>query len=95
MSAELDALKAEISHNGDVVLSAVALIHGLADAAHAAKDDPAAIAELTAKIKASADALGAAVAENTVAAPAPAPVVEPAPVVVEPVPAPAPDAPSA
>ncbi len=72
MTPALQALAEQVSANTAVVNSAVALIKGLADAMQASKDDPAAIAALTAEIHAASDALGSAVAANTPATPAPA-----------------------
>lgn len=77
MSAELDALTAEVARNTSVEASAAALIQGIADqlaAAIAAGADPAALTALTQQLSGSADALAAAVAANT---PAPAPVETP------------------
>jgi hypothetical protein len=79
MSAELDALTAEVARNTSVEASAAALIQGIADqlaAAIAAGADPAALTALTQQLSGSADALAAAVAANT-PAPAPAPVETP------------------
>ena len=69
MSLALDALKAQVKANTDVTNSAVALIKGLADQIIALKDDPAALEQLAADMKSSDDALSAAVAANTAAAP--------------------------
>ncbi len=71
MSAELDALTAQVKANTDVEASAVLAIKGLADkvaALAAAGGTPAQFTELAAELKASADALGAAVPVNTPAA---------------------------
>lgn len=85
MTAELDALKAEVTHVKDVELSAVTLIQGLAAQIAAAHDDPAALLDLTSQLHDSAEALAAAIVAGTPAAPAPvvvAPVVDPAAPVV-------------
>lgn len=74
MSAEFDALVAEVAEVKTVEQSAVVLIQGLADAiaAAVANDDRAALADLAAQLKTSTDALAASVTANTPAAP-PAP----------------------
>ena len=69
MSAELDALAAQVEQNTTVEESAVTLIQGLAAQIAAAANDPAAIAALSAKLQSSATALAAAIAANTPAAP--------------------------
>jgi hypothetical protein len=73
MSAEMDALKAQVTQNGSVIDGAVALINGIAariDAALAgAQVDRQALVDLSAELKAKDDALAAAVAANTPAAP--------------------------
>jgi hypothetical protein len=71
MSA-LDDLEKQVQANTDAEASAVALIKGLAEQVAQAASDPAKVTALAAKLKASADALGAAVFANTPAAPAPA-----------------------
>ena len=71
MSA-IDDLSAQVSANTTVVGSALTLIQGLAAQLAAAGTDPAKLAALQASLKASDDALAAAVAANTPAAP-PAP----------------------
>lgn len=77
MSA-LDDLTAQVAANTTAETSAVMLIQGLADQLKAAiaagpgANDPA-LVDLTTKLHASADALGAAIVANTPAAPAPAP----------------------
>lgn len=67
MSAEFDALTAEVSENSDVIESAVTLIQGLADQIRALADapSPAAIQALADKLDAQSNALAAAVAANT------------------------------
>ncbi len=71
MSAELDALTAQVKANTDVEASAILAINGLVDkvaALAAAGGTPLQFTELAAELKASADALGAAVPVNTAAA---------------------------
>ena len=68
MALTLDALTAQVTANGDVEQSAVLLIKGLADQIAAASGNQAAVDALAAKLKASADALGAAIVANTPAA---------------------------
>ncbi len=71
MSVELDALIAQVKANTDTEASAVIAIKGLIDkvaALAAAGGTPAQFTELAAELKASADALGAAVPVNTAAA---------------------------
>jgi hypothetical protein len=68
MSAQLDALTAQVAENTAVEASAVALIQGIAAQLAAAQDDPVAVAALVDQLNASADALAAAVAANTPAA---------------------------
>jgi len=65
----IDALAAEVEKNTQVDQSAIVLIQGLADQIAAVATDPAKVTELAAKLKASTDALAAAVAANTVAEP--------------------------
>ncbi len=65
MSADLDALSAQVQANTDVEQSAVLLIKGIADQLAAAKSDPAKVQALIDKLNASASALAAAVTENT------------------------------
>lgn len=71
MSVALDALAAQVKETTDAELAAITLIHGLADQLNAIKDDPVKIAALVAELKATEDALGAAVVENTPAEPPP------------------------
>jgi chromosome segregation ATPase len=73
MSAQLEALQAEVARNASVIDSAMLLIDALADQIEAAQDDPAALQELANSLRASSDKLAGAVAENTPAAPEPAP----------------------
>lgn len=80
MSAQLDALTAQVAHNTSVEASAVTLINGIAaeiQAAVAAAEagDTAALTNLTTSLNTSATALAAAVTANT---PAPAPAPTPA-----------------
>jgi len=72
MSAELDALTAQVHANSSVVDSAVALIGGLADQIRALADDPVALRALADELQQKDAALAAAVAANT-PAPPPAP----------------------
>jgi hypothetical protein len=67
----LDDLKAQVEANRTISQSAVTLINGIADRITAAGGDPVKLAELTASLKADDDALAAAVAANTPAAPTP------------------------
>ena len=71
MTAELDALTAEVAAETAVETSAIALIQGLAAKITAAGTDPIALAALTAQMTTSSAALAAAVAANTPAAPVP------------------------
>ncbi len=71
MSA-LDDLAVQVQANADAEAAAVALIQGLAAEIAAAAGDSAKVAALAAELKASGDALAAAVVANTPAAP-PAP----------------------
>lgn len=72
--AVLDDLTAQVAANTTVEGSALTLIQGLAAklAAAIAAGNPAALTALQTQLKTSADALAAAVAQNTPAAPAPA-----------------------
>jgi hypothetical protein len=72
MDAAVAELTAEVDRNTTVDSSAVALIAGLADQIIAAANDPARVRALGAALKASTDALGAAVAANTPSEPPPA-----------------------
>lgn len=65
MSTGIDNLTAQVKANEDVESSAVLLIQGIAAQIAAAGVDPAKLADLTASLKASADALSAAVVANT------------------------------
>jgi cell division septum initiation protein DivIVA len=79
MSDQLDALKQQVATNTSVIESASILIQGIAAKITAAGTDPAKLAELTAQLKASDDALSAAVASATPAAdPASPPTAQPA-----------------
>lgn len=71
MAGELDALTAQVSKNTDVTNSALTLIQGLKAALDAAGTDPVKLAALSAQLQQSDDALAAAVAANTPAAPTP------------------------
>lgn len=68
MSAELDALTAQVKANSDLLDSATTLINGIAARITAAGTDPAALKALTDELKAKDDALAAAVTANTPAA---------------------------
>lgn len=72
MSTQLAALQAQVAENTTVIGSALTLIQGLRAQLDAAGTDPAALAALSASLKATDDALAAAVAANTTAAPTPA-----------------------
>jgi hypothetical protein len=65
MSAELDALTAEVTNAATVEQSAIALIQGLAAKIESMKNDPAALSALAASLKTQDDALAAAVTANT------------------------------
>lgn len=67
MSAQLDRLTAEVAEAKSVSESAVALLGGLAQQIRDMKEDPAALAALADELDASTNALGEAVAANTVA----------------------------
>lgn len=69
MSAELDALTAQVHSNTSVVQSAVTLINGISARITAAGTDPAALAALTTELDSQDQALAAAVAANTPATP--------------------------
>ena len=77
MSAELDALTAQVQQVQQVDQSAIALINGLADQIKALANDPAAINALADQLKQQTDALAAAVTANTTAPPAPEPAPTP------------------
>lgn len=67
----LDELIAQVTKNVSAEASAVTLIKGLADEIAQAGGNPPKLAELTAQLKASADALAQAITANTPAAPPP------------------------
>lgn len=67
MSAQLDALTAQVAANTAAEQSAITLL-GVLAAKVAAGDDPAKLQALTDSLKASGDALTAAVTANTPAA---------------------------
>ena len=71
MSAELDALTAQVKANSSLLDSATTLINGIAARITAAGTDPAALKALTDELKAKDDALAAAVTANTPAATTP------------------------
>lgn len=66
LMTDLTALKNQVAESIGIETSALTLIQGLATALAAAGTDPAALAELQTQLKASADALAAAVAANPV-----------------------------
>jgi cell division septum initiation protein DivIVA len=68
MSAELDALSAQVQENTDLEASAITLIQGIAEQLEAAKEDPAKVQALAESLKASAANLSAAIVANTPAA---------------------------
>ena len=68
LSAELDALTAQVKASTDVEASAVILIQGLAAKITAAQTDPVALKALASSLNAEAATLAAAVAANTPAA---------------------------
>jgi len=70
MSAELDALTAQVQQTETLEESAITLITGLATQLTAAKEDPAAIQALADSLQAEAAKLSAAITANTPAAPA-------------------------
>jgi predicted phage tail protein len=63
--ADLSAVQAEISENGDVVNSAVTLLQNLSQLVREAAGDPAAIQALADQLDAQTQALAQAVAANT------------------------------
>jgi chromosome segregation ATPase len=71
MSKELDDLTAQVAASESVENSALVLIQGIAAQLAEAGTDPAKLSALTTSLKASADALSAAVTQNTPSAPAP------------------------
>lgn len=68
MSAEMDALTAQVKANNDLLDSATTLINGIAARITAAGTDAAALKALTDELKAKDDTLAAAVTANTPAA---------------------------
>ena len=69
--SELTDLQAQVAQNTAVEQSAIVLIQGIADRIEAARTDPAALQALTQELRSMDEALAAAVAANTPAAPAP------------------------
>lgn len=69
--ADLSALTAEVTANGDAVQSAITLIQGIEAQLAAAGTDPAALAQLASDLHSNTQALADAVAANTPAAPTP------------------------
>lgn len=72
MSAELDALTAEVAANTDAEASAVLLLGQLHDLLVAAGTDPAKLTALTTQLATSKETLAAAIVANTPAAAPPA-----------------------
>ncbi len=68
MSKEFDDLVAQVAATESVELSAISLIQGLAQQIADAAEEPSRLADLTARLKASADSLAAAIVANTPAA---------------------------
>jgi len=68
MPLDLSALEAEVARDQTVNASAITLLSSLAAQLEALKNDPAAIQALADSLKASQDALAAAVVANTPAA---------------------------
>lgn len=64
MANEFEDLKAQVAASTSVEKSALVLIQGIAARLATAGNDPAAVAALTADLKASADGLAAAVAAD-------------------------------
>ncbi len=69
MSKELDTLTAAVKRSTDATESGIKLLQGLSALLIAAKDDPAKIVALANEVNAEADAMTAAVLDNTPAAP--------------------------
>jgi transcriptional regulator len=63
------ALLAKVSAQGTVIESTITLLNGLSSQLQAAADDPVQIQEIIDQVAAQSDALAAAVAANTPAAP--------------------------
>ena len=72
MTKALEELAAQVHANTAAEASAVQLIKGLAEQLTASATDPVQVAALAAQLKASADALAAAVVANTPPPPPPA-----------------------
>jgi len=68
MTADFDALQAEVAKNSEVDQSAIVLLQGLSAQIMALKDDPVALAAMAANLAASSQALADAVVANTPAA---------------------------
>ena len=69
MALDFSELEAEVARDNDVNSSAATLLADLAARFEATSGDPAKVAELAASLRANSDALAAAVAANTPAAP--------------------------
>lgn len=65
MSAELDALRAEVSRNNDQMDSAIVMIQGLAARIEELKQDPAALQALVDELRANTDQFASDIAANT------------------------------
>ena len=70
MPVDLTPIQAEVSRQTSVVQSAITLIQSLATQIADAAGDPARVTELADALRASSDALAAAVAANTPSQPA-------------------------
>ncbi len=77
MSAEMDALVAQVHANSDLLDAATVMINGIADRIAAAGVDPAALQALTDELRAKDATLADAVAANTPVVPAPDPAPTP------------------
>lgn len=71
MTAQFEALKAEVARNTTVDQSIVTLVQGLAAQIETMKDDPVALQKLVDDLRASNDTVNAAVVANTPVPPAP------------------------
>ncbi|HEY5985736.1 MAG TPA: hypothetical protein VIV12_05030 [Streptosporangiaceae bacterium] len=69
MAMSLDALAAQVQKNTDAEASAVTLLNTLSDLIRSSAADPAKVTALADSLKASSDALAAAIVANTPAAP--------------------------
>ncbi len=71
VTQELEALSEQVARNTSVDQSAIELLAGLAAKIESMKDDPIKLQALASDMRASSDALAAAVLANTPAAPSP------------------------